>query len=141
MNALAQHQAQLLKTGQIASAHLLAHLLSSAAVVRVTGEIAVLHHGQPGLSVANKPHPEGQPKGVTRTDQAGVALRQQQVPQGVPAQLETVFKSLDQALALALIERGRLKKGLQLIQGLAEIGEALLPADIGRHGSGAMGAV
>jgi hypothetical protein len=52
-----------------------------------------------------------------------------------------VFKGLDQALTLALIERGRLKKGLQLIQGLAEIAETLLPADVGRHGSGAMGAV
>jgi hypothetical protein len=57
LNALAQHQAQLLKTGQIATAHLLAHLLGGA--------------------------PQSQPQGVARTDQAQ---------------------------ALALIGRGRLKK-------------------------------
>ena len=64
----------------------------------------------------------------------------QQIPQGVPAELETVFKGLDQALPFALVERGGLKEGLQLIKRLAEVGEALLPADVGRHGGGAMAA-
>jgi len=33
----------------------------------------------------------------------------------------------------------RLEDSLQLIERLADIGEALLPADVGRHGGGAMG--
>ncbi len=41
-------------------------------------------------------------------------------------QLKTVFKSLDQALALSLIARGRPKEPCQRIKGLADIGEALL---------------
>ena len=107
----------------------------------MAGEVAVLNHGQPTLTIADQTHPEGQPKGVARADQTGVALRQQQVAQRIPAQLETVLKGLDQALTFPLVERGGQKESFELIKGLAEVGEALLPADIGRHGGSALGAV
>jgi hypothetical protein len=40
--------------------NLLAHLLGRAGVIRMAGEVAVLHHGQPGLAIADQAHPEGQ---------------------------------------------------------------------------------
>jgi hypothetical protein len=91
----------------------------------VAGEVAVLHHSQPGLAVLNQAHPESEPQRVARTDQIGVALRQQQIPQRIPTQLEAILKSLDQPLTLRLIESRRLEVRFQLLKRLAEVGEAL----------------
>jgi hypothetical protein len=46
-------------------AHLLAHLLVGGVVVRVVGEIAVSHRGQPALAIADQPDPEGQSQGAS----------------------------------------------------------------------------
>lgn len=135
-----QRLAEFPETGEVAQGHLAAHLLGRDAVVRVAGEVAVLHHAEPAFAIADQAHAKGEPERVARSDQIGVALRQQQIAQGIPAELEAILEGLDQTLALPLIQLGRLEEGFQLIEGLAEIGEALLPANVGRHGGGAIGA-
>ena len=132
--SLFQPNAQLLEAGAVALTNVAGNRLCGGSVVGVRGEIAVLNHQHPALTITDQSQAKGLAEGVAGTQQGGIALTAQQIPQRVPTQFKAVFKRLDQALLLAFIERRRLKEAVQLLQGAAEVGEALLPAHICGHG-------
>ena len=82
-------------------------------VVGMAGEIAVLNHQHPRLTVLNQFKAEGFSQGVAGSKQAFLALTSQQITKRVPGQFKGVFKGLDQTLLLPLIQRRRLKKALE----------------------------
>ena len=83
----------------------------------MAGEIAVLNHQHPRLTVLNQFKAEGFSQGVAGAEQAFIALTSQQITERVPGQFEGLLKGLDQTLLLPLIQRRRLKKTLELLQG------------------------
>lgn len=123
-----------LKTAEVARADVGGDGLGCGSVVGVRGEVAVLDHQHPSLAIAQQAKAKGFPQGVSGAQQSGIALAAQQIAQGVPTQFKAVLKGFDQALLLALIERWGIKEAIQLLQGSAEVGEALLPAHVCGHG-------
>ena len=94
------------------------------------GEIEILNLQHPAFTITDQPQTEGFTQRVPRAQKRGIALAAQQIIQGVPRQFRTVLKGFGQALLLPFIQLRRLKKTIELIQRLADIGKALLPANV-----------
>jgi len=119
--ALLEAAAQLLKIAQISLTDIGGDLVGCAAVVSVTGEVAVLDHQHPGLTIAQQFQAKCLAQGVARAEQ---------VAQSISGQFKGGFKGFDQALLFAVVERWWLKEGIKLRQGLLIIGKTQLPADV-----------
>jgi len=102
--------AQALKATEIVLLNIGGDRICRRAVVSVTGEIAVLNHQHPRLTVLNQLEPEGFSQRVAGSEQAFFALATQQITKRVPSQFKGVLEGFDQTLLLPLIQRRRLKK-------------------------------
>jgi hypothetical protein len=81
---LLQPHVQVLKTGTIAIDNIGCDRFSRRAIVGVAGEVAILNHQHPGFTILDQAQPKGFSQGVSRTQEARVALAAEQVTQAVP---------------------------------------------------------